>query len=258
VSDNGRLDEFYARLAESAKGWAVEELGRAEGRPIVLVRKAETVKGGKNLLIAAGFHGDEKAGVLAVLELLKYYRDHRESNIAFLPLVNLSGFELNQRYNSQEENPNRGFCFRRKTHHKLSAEGEILEKNIEKLRGAARDGFLSLHEYPALRYYYLYVYENASEPGKLTKLLLKTGTKEFGVVKKNKVVNSFNDEVNEVDLKKGVSLNMHDGSFEDYLHELGVPFTACSETPIRASLEKRVKINQEIAKNFINYLEHEV
>jgi len=67
-----------------------------------LPRLASPEQGGPLLLISAGFHGDERAGPLSILEHLEEivsYARERGVGLILYPLCNPSGFEAGTRYN---------------------------------------------------------------------------------------------------------------------------------------------------------------
>src|SRR5947208_9946111 len=71
-----------------------------------------TSSGARSVVITAGFHGDEKAGPLTLLEHVSEivaYAAERDVALAIYPCVNPSGFEAHTRYNVTGERPNNDF-----------------------------------------------------------------------------------------------------------------------------------------------------
>ena len=71
-----------------------------------------TSPGSRSVVITAGFHGDEKAGPLTLLEHaseIVSYAAERDVALAIYPCVNPSGFEAHTRYNVTGEHPNNDF-----------------------------------------------------------------------------------------------------------------------------------------------------
>lgn len=70
------------------------------------------VPGSRTLLLTAGFHGEEQAGPLTVLdhlpELVAWART-RDVGLRIYPCINPSGFEAGTRYNRSGEGPNNDF-----------------------------------------------------------------------------------------------------------------------------------------------------
>src|ERR1700744_3876698 len=68
--------------------------------------------GPRTVLITAGFHGDEKAGPLTLVEHVVEIADYaaaRNVGLRIYPCVNPSGFEAHTRYNVSGERPNNDF-----------------------------------------------------------------------------------------------------------------------------------------------------
>src|SRR5580698_9486524 len=68
--------------------------------------------GARTVLITAGFHGDEKAGPLTLLEHaaeIVGYAAARGVGLLIYPCINPSGFEAHIRYNLSGERPNNDF-----------------------------------------------------------------------------------------------------------------------------------------------------
>ncbi|MFA4827439.1 MAG: succinylglutamate desuccinylase/aspartoacylase family protein [Candidatus Shapirobacteria bacterium] len=253
MSKNGfGIEDFYRKLKVSlGDEWDCKELGMVEKYPIWLITGKKKKETGKNLLIAGGFHGDEVAGVWGIIKFLTNKSKIPENiNLAFLPLVNPTGFALKNRHNRWKQDSNRGFFHKRNG---LSKEGKILKKNEKLILETARDGFLSLHEDLEQKKFYVYSFEKSKSPGKFSKVLMDAGKKYFGGHNNGKIINRYNGKVEEVCLKGGLCYKKHDGSFEDWLFHKGIKKTACAETPGQEKLEKRIEANVDIIKSFINY-----
>ena len=201
-----------------------------------------------NLLISAGFHGEEPAGVWAILKFLILLNedDLKNINIAFLPLVNPSGIRANHRYNYLGENPNSNFCHVTDINKKPSEEGRLLLKHLNKLKDLAKDGFISLHEDEDFEEFYLYTFEKSDTPGGFSNMLREAEVKFFkpvpnGNVEKDEVIN-------------GIIYKACDGSFEDMMFHHGIPRTACTETPGKLDVNLRIEANLNIIKQSINYV----
>ena len=68
--------------------------------------------GARTVLVTAGFHGDEKAGPLTLLEHAAEIVDYaaaRGVGLCIYPCINPSGFEAHTRYNLSGERPNNDF-----------------------------------------------------------------------------------------------------------------------------------------------------
>ena len=213
-------------------GFNIHQLGTVESDIIYLI-ESEKKDGCLNLLVTAGFHGDEPSGIFGIICFLKMF-DHKlllDVNLSILPVVNYSGFRQGSHCNKWNENPNRGFC-----HPNLGAspsrEGIILLKNIELLIEKAEDGLLCLHEDIDQEYSYLYTYEKSNEPGPFSFMFRDTQARHFPQLPDN-------DDPDLGNIKDGIIFNHCDGSFEDRLFHEGVPRIACIETPGKYRLRER-------------------
>jgi hypothetical protein len=200
-----------------------------------------------NILIAAGFHGDEPAGPLSILAFLEQLdiKDISNINLSFLPLVNPSGFRNITHCNDWGENPNRGFC-NLKVNEKLSLEGKVLMENLEILKESSKDGFISLHEDADEKHSYLYTYEKSDKIGPFSLMLRNIILKHFTMLPdgNNPIVGN---------IVNNIIFNDCDGSLEDRLFHEGSSFAACTETPGKHGLSKRITADVEIIKAFINF-----
>lgn len=107
-------EEVIERIEALRRRFKVETIGKAvfgtfEYNLFCIV--AGGIIKGKNVLVSAGFHGDEPAGVYASLEFLeRHVIDYLEKFRFFLfPCVNPSGFEMNMMENMNGKNLNREF-----------------------------------------------------------------------------------------------------------------------------------------------------
>jgi hypothetical protein len=109
--------EYAARWRESLDGvaaladyGAVVEGGRTY--PLLSATGGASGAGAPVVVVTAGFHGDEKAGPLTLLDrapaLFEYARA-RGVVLRLYPCVNPSGFEAHTRYNVSGERPNNDF-----------------------------------------------------------------------------------------------------------------------------------------------------
>ncbi|MBK1878622.1 M14 family metallopeptidase [Pelagicoccus mobilis] len=103
------LEEIEA--AATAAGFTSTPLGKVESYPIIgLTRPSQqTPPRNFHLYLSTGVHGDEPAGPLALLEILKRDLLPREIQISILPLVNPTGFVTQTRENAQGDDLNREF-----------------------------------------------------------------------------------------------------------------------------------------------------
>lgn len=109
------LNEFqmrnYNEIALRIKSFGGEEIGYVgktrQKFPLYKLKKGQ----GKKILLSAGVHGDEPAGVYALLEFLHHNISEYEKNFEFtiFPCINPWGFENDDRTNGQAIDLNREF-----------------------------------------------------------------------------------------------------------------------------------------------------
>ena len=241
-------ENFYDDLLNiSARlGFSQLLLGYAGNKPIyLLVRRGDV--GSPNILIAAGFHGEEKAGPYGILRFLQTIHPGKlgSVNLSILPLVNPAGFDEGERMNAQGKNVDRGFCHLSVESQKTTPEGELLMVNFSKLLKLAKNGFFSLHEDVRSEKFYAYTFNESDSPNEVPKAIVKLiDKKHFDVHPDGKFM--------DLDVKDGVITNYHDGSFEDLLFHKGVRVSVVTETPGKADFEQRVSANSAIIKFIIN------
>ena len=250
--------KFQKRLISicANKGLVMQPLGEVGIWPIWLVQSNGRNKKRKNILIAAGFHGEEKAGPLAVLEWLSRMdrAEYKDFNLSFMPVVNPTAFNRYVRYNTWGEKSNCGFCHP-ETKDKLSSEGQILMTHKDELIAGARDGFLSLHEDVELRKeYYLYTFEPTADPGQFTCGMLEELNNWFAKPLNGVSVTADSCASTPPFVVNGLVYRYCDGSFEDYLFHKGVSRVAVSETPGKAPLQRRIDANIGVINKFITLI----
>jgi hypothetical protein len=216
-------------------------IGKIENYSIFLIEKSHENAGASGLIVA-GFHGDEPAPCIAVIEFIEKLLNNEINigcDICIIPIINPTGLELGIRYNKWDQDPNRGFVH---DFDKISIEGEII-KNYVLNHYKKFDAMISLHEDIEETKFYLYTFENQEKPGEFSYILRNTGGEFFGIK-------------NGQDCEDGIIFMEHDGSFEDFMFHLGVPFTACTETPGECDIDLRIKANINLIKSFIYFLEN--
>jgi hypothetical protein len=227
------------------RGFTYQELGMVDSYPIILLTpKAKS--GAKRIMVAAGFHGNEYAGVWGLINYLQF--GSRLENVSFLPLVSPIALKENRRYGKDNKISNQGFC-----HPEMnlmpSDEGKILISHAELLLSLGKDGFISLHEAPEKNMFYVYAFEKGDQPSFIAQELLRVGAKEFGAATDGTTMQYGGMA------KDGIIFNFHDSSFEDFMFENGVPHSIVTETPTSGNLGKRIKTVAEITDTFIRLVQ---
>jgi hypothetical protein len=104
--------EYAARFLEYGRIADVHEFARVVEGGIEYPLLVATTPGRRTLLVTSGFHGNETAGPMTLLEqfpaLVEYAR-RRDVGLRVYPCLNPSGFEDNTRYNRSGERPNNDF-----------------------------------------------------------------------------------------------------------------------------------------------------
>jgi hypothetical protein len=198
------------------------------------------------VLVAAGFHGEEPGGPLGILRLLEMAPDVWLDGVhlSIIPILNPTGHRVNQRRNQWNENPNDGFCHPDLDPTPPSKEGRILLANLPFLKRCAKDAFLSLHEdgFPTG-----HAYAYGTRPAGAADALLAEMS-PFGVTPDRRI------SENGAELRAGLSLNHHDGSFEDRLYHEGTPLCLVTETPRTVNIEARAEVNDRMVRALLLHL----
>lgn len=235
---------FNDRLAFASRrlGMSRQSLGQVFGHDLWLIKPP--VLEGPRLLFAAGFHGEEPAGVWGILHFLENVDPAllKGAAVSFLPLVNPSGIAARRRYNDAGENPNNSFCHTNPDE-RPSQEGQLLVANLQLLLELAQTSFVSLHEDCDCTEFYVYTFE--ATKGAFSQKLIDIESRFFTAI--------ADSAIPDQPLKDGLIYNFCDGSFEDRMHHEGVPHTACTETPGKLPLALRVAANSAIVEGVINH-----
>jgi len=244
VPDNPNDLELAIALTKklaAQRGLVYQELGMVDSYPIMLLTP-RTTSATRKILVAAGFHGNEYAGVWGLINYLQ--SGSRFENVSFLPLMSPIALKENRRYGKDNKISNQGFC-----HPEMnltpSDEGNILISHNDLLLSLGKDGFISLHEAPEKDMFYVYAFEKGDQPSFIAKELLRVGAKEFGSAGDGTTMQYGGMA------KDGIIFNFHDSSFEDFMFENGVPYSIVTETPTSGDLEKRIKTITKIVDTFI-------
>jgi hypothetical protein len=204
--------------------------------------------GERSVVITAGFHGDEKAGPLTLLEHaaeIVAYAAERGVALRVYPCINPSGFEAHTRYNVTGEHPNNDFL-RYETEPGVWL-GELREGQTFLKIAPAREGVpketaalerelaadpppfaaLDLHQdnfiHGALFYAYVFGDRTGYRP-----LLARSGA--LVPVLRSSIVDSGHEPGSDVRSDEEGFIIAHDGSITDRFHRAGVALTAAIET----------------------------
>jgi hypothetical protein len=239
LNPSNNISDLYGLISVGAtlNDLQIEELGRVKDYPLIFLTPKNPDPSKKNVLIAAGFHGNEIAGPWGIANWLMSEKENKV-NASFLPLVNPTGFLAGSAKNSDGGYPNDGWIHEGE----LSAEGKLIMFNMGKILPAAADGFLTLHEDHTNDQFYLYYFsDNDTIPDKVDEIL-SIGQTYFGIVR--------DGNYKDTPIKNGLVKNLHDGTFEDFLYHRSVPLSVCTETPGNGDPLKRVAATSSIIESF--------
>lgn len=144
-----RIQELHDRLIEAARQakFQVEYYGQAGDYSLpAFTYRTESPRA--HFYVSAGVHGDEPAGPMAVLRMLRDKGFHPDVNWDIIPLVNPLGLELKTRENADGIDINRDYGA-------TSRSGEALA-HLEWLKDRHYDMALCLHEDYEGEGFYLY------------------------------------------------------------------------------------------------------
>ena len=222
-----------------------------------------TTPGRRRLLITAGFHGNEIAGPLTLVQHLPELVAHaraRDVGLTIYPCINPSGFAAHTRYNASDESPNNDFLryelrngvwvdvlepgqpFVR---HALFRGGpkETIALRTDLERQPRPDAALDLHQDPYLSQALTYAY-SFGDRAPFRPLLTASA------VHVQVALSSIVDDGVRTDELGLIAL--HDGSITDWLHRAGVPYTAALETTTATPLPASHQVNLIWLRGFID------
>lgn len=253
----GRFREYQGIVEVRSYGQVVE------GPDTYELLYAE-VAGGRTLTITAGFHGDETAGPLTLLEYLPEiaaYARERGVGLRLYPCLNPSGFTDNTRYNRSHEAPNNDLLRYEiapgQWVDELTAGQEFLRFDLyrggpKETRALLEDidrmpppeGALDLHQDPWLEGAVSYAYVFGPRPPYLP--LVAAMDAVVPVAREVTV-----DDVGVHSDRDGL-IELHDGSVTDYFFRRGVRYTAALETTTQTPLAQAHEVNLIWIRGFID------
>jgi hypothetical protein len=226
--------------------------------------------GAREVVVSAGFHGDEKAGPLTLLDHageIVAYAAERGVGLRIYPCINPSGFEAHTRYNMTGERPNNDFL-RYETAPGVwrgeLREGEAFTR-VEPVRGdvpretaalaeeldraPAPVAALDLHQdnfiHGALFYAYVFGDRTGYRP-----LVARSGA--LVPILRSSIVDSGHEPGSDVRADEEGLIVCHDGSITDRFHRAGVPYTAAIETTTETPSALADEINLIWIRGFID------
>jgi hypothetical protein len=216
------------------------------------------------LLVFSGFHGEEYAAPLGLLQCLGRPEIRQlvaRMNIGIVPVTNPSGFDRGSRYNSVNEEDSWAFRFGPGEH--PSMEGRVLLRSMDKLLPYATTCFLDMHEDIEAEGFYVYTFSQSGKIEPWHAALLRIGVSFFGVQPNGPLPSADGDDDENPTHERPATLPSirsgfipfdHDGSFDDWFHSQGVSMAAVSETPASKNLSARVACNASVLQETMNYV----
>jgi predicted deacylase len=210
-------------------------------------RERQSSSGSRSVVITGGFHGNEKAGPMTLLQhapdIVRYARE-RDVDLRIYPCINPSGFEANIRYNLSGERPNNDFLHyeitpgmgrdelrtgeafvRWEPSQPVAKETAALRQELD--RHPLPAASLDLHQddfiHGSLFYAYLFGDRSAYRP-----LLARSGA--LVPTLRSSIVDSGHEPGTDVFADDEGVIECHDGSITDHYHRAGSRFTAAIET----------------------------
>lgn len=247
----------HARIAHVFEYGTVNEGGREY--PLI----AAATEGKHTLVITSGFHGEEPAGPLTLLENLPEvveYAGARNVGLRVYPCINPSGFEDGTRYNRSGEKPNNDFLRYEVAEGVWKGE---LARGEPFLRWTLFDGgpketravrselhrcdrpnaALDIHQDRYLKEPLTYAYVFGGDQNYAS--LVERAEAHARVVRDTKV--DEHNRTNELGL-----IEFNDGSVTDYYFRRGVPYTAALETTTDTPLQRCHAVNLIWIRGFVD------
>jgi predicted deacylase len=229
-----------------------------------------TSRGARSVVITAGFHGDEKAGPLTLLEHVAEiveYAAARDVALAIYPCLNPSGFEAHTRYNVTGERPNNDFlryetapgAWRGELRDgekflRVQPAGDGIPKETAALAREldtrpAPHAALDLHQDNFIHgsLFYAYIF---GDPASYRPMLARSGA--LVPVLRSSIVDSGHEPGTDVRADDEGFIVCHDGSVTDRFHRAGVPYTAAIETTTETPWPLADEINLIWIRGFID------
>ena len=105
------VKQLLDRLKDAGKreGFAFAPLGAIDDFLLPVLERPSTNANAPHIYLSSGVHGDEPAGPIALLELLRKRRLSQEIHWSILPVLNPTGLQSNTRENAQGIDLNRDY-----------------------------------------------------------------------------------------------------------------------------------------------------
>lgn len=236
ITEMSRRD--YSHLIKRLKSlnWHymhIETAGSSvKGYPIYKVKLRGNTKNQRRVLLSAGIHGDEPAGVETILRFLEQDNSHLLQSFEFLvmPCINPYGYVYDTRENSEGIDVNRAF------EDNSAVEAVIVKKALQE---KCFELFIDFHE--DWEYSGFYLYEKCRH-GELIGSEIIRNVKKIGTIHKGKMVDDF-------PVSNGLvspDLDAEDFGYEAmavYIYKFHSEHIITCETPTNWDMEQRVNVH---------------
>jgi len=229
--------------------------------PLVLMVPKRVVHGGANILISAGVHGDEPAGVYATLDLLRegITSQAERVNTYVLPCVNPSGFEVDTLETMTGGNLNRSF-----DSDMTRAENRAIMKWLDQA-GIALELAMDLHEIVPTyvgegfveadnpRGCYLYEWREERD-GRIGRKLLAAVKPKTDICNWSTIYHDVSDRglISYPEAERNLVYSLRT-TFDAYLISRHTKHTFTTETPTVWPLEKRIRVQSAWVRRAIEH-----
>lgn len=228
-------DAIATKLRSSAgRDFVISEIGHVpypeRSYPIVRLARRLPLVNRPTVCIAAGFHGEEPAGPIAIHkhidEILQTVRV-KKLNLILYPCANPWGYDRGIRNPPGSEATN-WFTHEPKG---VARESEIIKRDMEQF---SIDYYLDLHEDDENVGLYLYAFGSRD----LAKRVLNAMAGQIPIEPKPKM---DDPSIANAEIHDGIVWDAHDGSSEDWMSHRGAKLSVCTETPwVNIPLPKRI------------------
>lgn len=246
---------FFERQLESRYTKFVDRLAKISKRRSLVFNSVGVVGQGKydiylvtvnpkanRTICAIGtMHGNETAGVEALLDYLENIQFNKNVRLLIFPLLNPYGYVNNIRINGENRDINRSFA------KEGTEEARVFKEVFERER---IDFLVSMHENNSADGFYCF---HSEEKAAKYKPLIKLAEEFFPILDQKSL---YGDKVENglIWCPKNSKLVQHRNSLENWVQKHGTNFI-CTETPAKYPLKKRINCQKAILKYVVDQAE---
>lgn len=179
---------------DTTYAWSDRKTTPEKGHLTIIINNKSKI----NFLLIAGVHGDEIVGPMTILKALKEPKKNfnKKINYEIYPLLNPTGYDLNQRNNNDNRDLN---CINKIT---LKSDNYTeIQALTNSLKNKKYNALISLHENLSKDKFYAYVFEKEANP--LYREIISNTSEKVEILKSNKIYGAISDG-------NGLVINYHD------------------------------------------------